>query len=63
MKIQVDAGICQGHTLCAMTAPQLFRLRDEDGHSQVVDEEVPAGQEGPARDAIRTCPEQAIREL
>ncbi len=63
MKIMVDAGICQGHTLCAMTAPGLFRLRDEDGHAEVIDEEVPAGQEGLARDAILTCPEQAIRSL
>lgn len=63
MKIQVEAGVCQGHTLCAMTAPDLFRLRDEDGHSEVVHEEVPAGAEDLARDAVRTCPEQAIRTL
>ena len=60
MKVRVDPDICQGHTLCAMTAPGLFVLSDEDGHAQAVTEEVPAGQEELAREAARSCPEQAI---
>ncbi|GAA2120911.1 ferredoxin [Actinomadura sp. LD22] len=60
MKVRVDPEVCQGHTLCAMNAPDLFALRDEDGHAYAVDEEVPAGKEDLARDAARTCPEQAI---
>ncbi|MEU9269095.1 ferredoxin [Streptomyces sp. NPDC048251] len=60
MKVSVDGSICQGHTLCAMTAPKLFDLREEDGHAQVVSEEVPADQEELAREAARSCPEQAI---
>jgi ferredoxin len=60
MKIQVDGSKCQGHTLCAMYAPELFELDPEDGHSQVVGDEVPAGLEGGAREAARSCPEQAI---
>lgn len=63
MKITVDGSLCQGHTLCAMTAPQLFRLNDEDGHSQPVSEDVPAGLEEVAREAARSCPEQAITAL
>jgi ferredoxin len=43
-----------------MTAPDLFALRDEDGHAYAVNEDVPAGQEGRAREATRTCPEQAV---
>ena len=60
MKVRVDSQLCQGHTLCAMTAPELFDLREEDGHSYVLTEDVPAGQEQRARDAVRSCPERAI---
>jgi ferredoxin len=60
MKVHVDPELCQGHTLCAMTAPELFGLRDEDGHAYAVESEVPPELEGKARDAARSCPEQAI---
>ena len=60
MKVRVDPDICQGHTLCAMTAPNLFELSDIDGHAHAVSEDVPADQETLAKEAARTCPEQAI---
>ncbi len=60
MKVSVDADRCQGHTLCAMAAPELFKLRDEDGHAYVDDENVPSGLEDAATDAHETCPEQAV---
>jgi ferredoxin len=60
VKVRVDGAICQGHTLCAMTAPSLFALSDEDGHAWAISEDVPPGQEELAREAARSCPEQAI---
>jgi len=60
MKVRVDPELCQGHTLCAMNAPALFTLRDVDGHSEVVNEDVPPDQELLAKEAARSCPEQAI---
>jgi ferredoxin len=60
MKVRVDPEICQGHTLCAMTAPDLFELSDIDGHASAVSEDVPAEKETLAKEAARTCPEQAI---
>jgi len=60
VKVRVDPEICQGHTLCAMTAPALFELNDEDGHASAASEDVLADQEKPARDAASSCPEQAI---
>ena len=60
MKVRVDPERCQGHTLCAMIAPALFTLNDEDGHSTAIDGEVPADLESKAAEAIRSCPEQAI---
>jgi ferredoxin len=60
MRVRVDSNKCQGHTLCNRVAPELFRLREEDGHSEVIGEEVPKGMEEKARKAMRGCPEQAI---
>jgi ferredoxin len=60
MKLYVDPERCQGHTLCAMAAPDLFTLDDIDGHATALDGEVPEGREGKADEAIRSCPEQAI---
>ena len=60
MKVRVDANKCQGHTLCNRVAPELFRLRDEDGHAETVTPEVPKELEEKARKAMRGCPEQAI---
>jgi ferredoxin len=60
MKVRVDPEKCQGHTLCAMAAPQIFELSDFDGHSTAIDGDVPAELEQVVRDAAATCPEQAI---
>jgi ferredoxin len=61
MKVKVDGSICQGHTLCAMAAPKVFQLDDEDGHAREVSEDVPTDLEPAAVEASRSCPEQAIR--
>jgi len=60
MKVHVDPEKCQGHTLCAMRAPGLFELSENDGHSSAVAEAVPAAEEADALDAAGSCPEQAI---
>ena len=60
MKVSVDAGKCQGHTLCHLVAPQLFGLDDEDGHAFVLADRVPAELETQARQAAAGCPEEAI---
>ncbi|PXY29399.1 ferredoxin [Prauserella sp. PE36] len=60
MRVRVDAEQCQGHGLCQMTAPQVFALREEDGHAYVLTDEVGADLSGPARDGADSCPERAI---
>lgn len=60
MRVRVDDAQCQGHTLCAMNAPHLFGLREDDGHSYVLHEEVGPDEESDARAAAQSCPEQAI---
>ena len=61
MKVWVDAERCQGHTLCKMIAPDSFELNDIDGTSSPVSEVVAPGQEDLVREAVQSCPEQAIR--
>ncbi|BBY96651.1 ferredoxin [Mycolicibacterium fallax] len=60
MKVWVDRDKCQGHTLCAMIAPDSFVLDDVDGHSTAVNEIVPEDQQDAVREAAQSCPEQAI---
>lgn len=59
-KAWVDADRCQGHTLCALAAPEFFILSDIDGHASTRAEAVPPGQEPSVREAAGSCPEQAI---
>jgi len=64
VEVRVDPDRCQGHTRCAMIAPDLFQLDDIDGHSTVtIDGDVPAGLQAKAAEAVRSCPEQAISIL
>jgi ferredoxin len=60
VKVRVDQDRCQGHTLCAMIAPEMFQLSDIDGSSSAITEVVPADQEDLVREAAQSCPEQAI---
>ncbi|BBZ47772.1 ferredoxin [Mycobacterium parmense] len=60
MKVWVDSQRCQGHTLCAMIAPESFELSDIDGSSSAIDEVVPREYEEKVREAAQSCPEQAI---
>jgi ferredoxin len=43
-----------------MNAPTLFGLRDDDGHSYVLVDEVPEVDQTAARKALEGCPERAI---
>ncbi len=60
MKVRVDPQRCQGHTLCAMIAPDVFELSDIDGSSSAVREIVPPNREIAVLEAAQSCPEQAI---
>lgn len=60
MRVRVDPERCQGHTLCAMRAPDVFELSDVDGHATARCSEVPKALEAAVREAEDTCPERAI---
>ena len=60
MKVKVIAERCQGHAMCHLSCPEVFRLSDDDGHAYVVSENVQPNLEASVDLAMRSCPEQAI---
>lgn len=60
MRIRIDEEQCQGHGVCNMTSPEMFLLREEDGHAYVLSEEVAPKDEQAARDGADACPERAV---
>lgn len=60
VRVYVDANVCQGHTLCNMAAPSIFKLREDDGHGYVEQTEFTAEELELARKAQAGCPEGAI---
>lgn len=60
MKVFVDAHHCQGHTQCHMIAPDCFNLDEIDGTATPAVDVVAPDREEAVRNAVRSCPEQAI---
>ena len=60
MRVVVDQERCGGHGRCIAVAPDLFDL-DDDGVSFPLTENIGAGQEAAAKEAIANCPQSAIR--
>ena len=60
IRVKVDEERCQGHTLCNMVSSEIFKLRDEDGHSYVENELVSDTLRDLALKAEAGCPERAI---
>jgi ferredoxin len=59
MKVRIDPERCQGHARCYQLAAEVFGL-DEEGHGEVLVEEVPPEHQDAALNAVRNCPERAI---
>jgi ferredoxin len=61
MKVAIDPKRCQGHGMCNMVCPQVFRY-DDDGFGYVAPEHetVPAALQDDVRLAEIQCPERAI---
>ena len=63
MKVVVDHERCQGHGRCYDLAPEVFGADDDGYVVLLVDGDVPAALEGPARVAVNNCPERALAAL
>jgi ferredoxin len=59
VKITADREVCIQAGNCVMVADSLFD-QDDDGIVVVLVDEVPAGEEDRARDAVKLCPSQAL---
>lgn len=59
MKLRVNREMCQGHSRCYATYPELFDI-DDEGIAFGVIEDTPPEWEDRANNAIANCPERAI---
>lgn len=59
MKVKVNKDACIGCGACASICPEVFELNDE-GLSEVKEEEVKEGLQDEVRDATDSCPTGAI---
>jgi len=60
MRVRIDTERCQGHQMCAIRAPELFGSDDEGYGTVLIEGDVPADLEASARQALTSCPEQAV---
>lgn len=60
MRVTADRDVCMSAGICVITADAVLS-QDSDGLVVVVSEEVPAGQERSARNAVTLCPSGALR--
>jgi ferredoxin len=57
--VRVDPDSCEGHGLCLLDGPTVFRA-DADGYAQVVLDAVPDELRSRVEDCVRSCPARAI---
>lgn len=62
MKVVADHDACITAGNCVMVADAVFD-QDDDGVVVVLTEEVPAGEEEHAREAVKLCPASALKLL
>jgi len=60
MKIIADRERCEGHGLCADTAPEVYEL-DDDAIVVLLHESIPPALERKAEGGARVCPVAALR--
>ena len=59
MRIVVDRELCQGHAMCELEAPQVFRV-PKVGTVDVLAAQPPAEQLEAVRVAVQYCPTHAL---
>ncbi|CAM3524490.1 ferredoxin [Mycobacterium frederiksbergense] len=62
MKVEADQDSCITAGNCVMVADAVFD-QDDDGVVVVLTDEVPAGEEEHAREAVKLCPASALKLL
>lgn len=57
-RVEVDADLCQGHAMCEVEAPSVFRV-PKNGTVEIVGEVTEANLKA-VRAAVKHCPSQAL---
>ncbi len=63
MRVKADLDLCQGHAVCQMEAPEIFRVAERaEDHDQVeiLMAEVPETLRSPLEAAVRFCPNRVL---
>ena len=63
MRVIADLDLCQGHSICALEAPEIFRVRERlEEHDQVdvLLEEIPDALRPKLDAAVRYCPNRVL---
>ena len=58
MKVRIDADLCTACGLCTDDVPEVFTMGDDV--AEVTAADVPAEQEDAVKDAVDSCPSEAI---
>jgi len=59
MRITVDRDLCQGHAMCEIEAPEVFRVGKSDQVEVLVDALDPSHEDA-VRLAVKYCPTHAL---
>ncbi|MEI6254887.1 MAG: ferredoxin [Mycobacteriaceae bacterium] len=58
-RVEVDLDLCQGHAMCALEAPDYFRV-PKRGTVEILDSEPPEGARADIERAVESCPTRAL---
>jgi ferredoxin len=59
VKPKIDHNLCTGDAICVDICPEVFELRD-DGLAYVIDDDPDPSLDDAIRDAVDSCPAEAI---
>ena len=59
MRVKADFDLCEANALCVGIAPETFEL-DDDDYLHVLDERVTPDNEDRIRQAVASCPRNAL---
>ncbi|MGE2688346.1 ferredoxin [Mycolicibacterium pulveris] len=58
-RVEVDLDLCQGHAMCELEAPDVFRV-PKRGKVEILDPEPPDDLRPQVEEAVTLCPTQAL---
>ena len=58
-RVEVDLDLCQGHAMCALEAPDYFRV-PKRGTVEILDAEPPDEARSDIERAVESCPTRAL---